>query len=72
MKIRDMGWLFILLGILGIIIAVWFYLNQLLLDPKQASSANKNLAILSSVAGLISLSVGVLLPWKSRGSGGEK
>lgn len=42
MNSRDIGWLFILFDIVSILIAVWFYLNQLLLDPKQASSANKN------------------------------
>lgn len=65
MSRRTFIWLFILFGILSLIIAVWLYLNQLLLDPKQASSANKNWAMVFALIGS-SISAGLAALKKSK------
>ena len=72
MKSRDIGWLFALFGILSLILALWFYVNQILLDPKQASSTSKNLAIIFALAGIGGIAAEIVLLLKSRRSGGRK
>lgn len=66
MKRKTLGDTLILFGIVGLIFSLFFYLNQVLLDPKEASTVNKNLAIVSAVAGVIGITAGLVARRKGR------
>ena len=66
MNRKTFGDILILFGIVGLIFSLFFYLNQVLLDPKEASTVNKNLAIVSAVAGVIGITAGLVARRKGR------
>ena len=55
-----------ILGTVSLLFSIWFYLKQLLLDPKQASSTNRNWAVVFLMLGIIGIVLGLMALRKKR------
>ena len=53
-------------GAVSLLSAIWFYLKQLLFDPKGASSADRNWAIGFLLLSIIGIAAGLVALRKSR------
>lgn len=68
---KTVGCALTILGAVGLLFSIWFYLKQLLLDPKQASSTNKNWAVVFLVQGIIGIVLG-LMALRKKGDSGRR
>jgi uncharacterized membrane protein len=66
MSKKSPGCVLIILGVVSLLSAIWFYIKQLLLDPKQASSADRNWAIGFLILGIIGIVAGLSVLRKRR------
>ena len=66
MRKKSPGCVLTILGVTSLLVAIWFYLKQLLLDPKQASSADRNRAIVFLLLSIIGIVAGLVAFRKRR------
>ncbi len=66
MSKKTPGCALTIFGTASLLLAIWFYLKQLLLDPKQASSRDRNWAIVFLVQGIVGIILGLVALRKSR------
>ena len=71
MSKKSPGCVLTILGVVSLLVAIWFYLKQLLLDPKQASMADRNWAIVFLILSIIGIVAGLVAFRKSRWPHGE-
>lgn len=60
------GWGLTILGGVSLLFSGWFYLKQLLLDPKRASSTDLTWAIVFLLQGIVGVVLGLIALRKSR------
>ena len=71
MSRKTPGCTLTILGAGSLLFAIWFYLKQLLLDPKQASTANRNWAMVFLLQGIIGIVLG-LMALRKKGDSGRR